>query len=145
MRRKLSASIFFAVLVFSLTTVSARAGGLPFKLGEDTGETIQTAVPLDRAYDQTLNLLQKQGYTFEPSTRKDLGQIVTTLSSYIAGKLRDAALRIEVIFVRVSDNETVIKVSVAELFLEPGISWTKRGINAELSKKLAADISAALK
>ena len=43
------------------------------------GEILQANMPYEKAYDNVLNFLKRQGYTFE-SASKDIGQIVTAMA-----------------------------------------------------------------
>ncbi|MEK6336167.1 MAG: hypothetical protein AABM67_14650 [Acidobacteriota bacterium] len=108
------------------------------------GVTFQVEIPYDKTYESSLNYLKRQDYTLD-SASKETGQIVTAMT--IKGGYSQTGTRVYVTLIKDSDNQTTIKVSVAEqkrkkfLQTEP---WGDPKVNAEKSKKLAEDLKARL-
>ena len=108
------------------------------------GESFQTALAYDAAYDGILTFLKKRDCMIESSNR-DTGQIMT--AQQITGGWRQTGTRYIVTLIKEKDAAITVRVAVSEqhrfkaLQIEP---WGDATVNGPQSASLAQEIKAAL-
>ncbi len=132
-----------ASLVLAVSVVNASVSAEMRRLGEKPGaNAFEVRMPVDRVWDAVFNHLKLQGHTFDPATRKDLGQIVTNPIT-VAAKvmtLRAYMEKIEITLINSGGGRTTVNAGV----IRYGVGLTRSGVNKQLTAKLVSELKSLL-